>query len=596
MFYKSGRIFSLGHALIPVILMCLYFTNYRQPVILLLACLTLIWSLILIYQAFSSTKSRLITGKKRYWVPLLIDSVLYAAIFTLPNWQGDYLITWFVLFLVPLYAFELGIFPAVLLSLIHVIHLGFYHISQETEFWSLNTLFTLSGMTLFMGLVGYSTDRLNKMAFFDSLTLLPNRLLFRRYLAQTLRDKSGKRKQIGVLFLDLDRFKYINDTMGHLAGDELLITVANRIKEEIPTQAFLARLGGDEFTLLLPQMSHPDEAAKVSESIIRSLEQSIPLRHREVFITTSIGIALYPDDGKDSETLMKNADIAMYRAKEHGRNTYQFYAPPVNSGGIERIQMETMLRHALERDELVVHYQPRIDADTGELVCVEALARWNHPELGMIPPKDFIPLAEDTGLVVQLGEQILYKACSQRKRWLDTGYPPFRVSVNLSPRQFRQKDLPQVIARVLKETRLSPQYLELELTESAAMQDVTYAEHMLSDLKEMLLTIAIDDFGTGYSSLSYLKKFPIDVIKIDQSFISGIHKNPDDAAIVKAIIALAHTLKLNVTAEGVETLEQLDYLKQLNCNEVQGYLIGKPMSTQTLSDWIEYDQLYKDSK
>ncbi|WP_010270374.1 putative bifunctional diguanylate cyclase/phosphodiesterase [Paenibacillus senegalensis] len=594
MFYKSGRIFSLGHTLIPVILFCLYGTHYRQPIILWLACLFLLWSFLLIYQAFFT--SGLYSDKKKYWLPLVMDSILYAAIFTLPDWQGDYLVTWLVLFLVPIYAFELGIFSSLLLSLIHVIHLGLFHITQHTSFWSLNTLFTLCGVMMFMVLAGYSSEKLNKMANFDPLTMLPNRLLFRRYLNQALKEKSASRKLIAVLFLDLDRFKYINDTMGHLAGDELLMTVAQRIKEELPPQALLARLGGDEYTLLLPNIKHPDEAAAVSESIIRSLEQSIPIRHREVFITTSIGIALFPDDGKDTETLMKNADIAMYRAKEHGGSTYQFYAPPVNTSGIERIQMETMLRHALERDEFVVHYQPRIDADTGELVCVEALARWNHPELGMIPPKDFIPLAEDTGLVIPLGEQILYKACSQRKRWLDIGLPPFRVSVNLSPRQFRQKDLPQMIERVLKETRLSPEYLELELTESAAMQDVTYAEQMLNDLKRMLLTIAIDDFGTGYSSLSYLKKFPIDVIKIDQSFISGIHKNSDDAAIVKAIIALAHTLKLNVTAEGVETLEQLDYLKQLQCNEVQGYLIGKPMSTQTLNDWIEYEQYYKASK
>ncbi|GIP35840.1 bifunctional diguanylate cyclase/phosphodiesterase [Paenibacillus sp. J2TS4] len=595
MIHKSERMFSLGHVFVPIVLISLYF-NYRQASILVIALLAILWCLLLIFQAFYQKKLHNHLTKGFYWIYLLIDSVFCTAIFTIPSWQGQYEPTWIVLLLVPLYAFEFGVASSVLFSLLSTMNIVIYHLSQNSDFWSLNTILTFLGMILFVIFIGRSTDRLNRMAFSDWLTMLPNRARFKQQLVHAIRDNRKLRRYIGVLFLDLDRFKYINDTMGHAAGDELLVTVAERIKKEMPAEALLARMGGDEFALLLPNMKHPDEAAHVSELIIQAFQQSIPLHHREVFITTSIGIALYPDDGTDPETLMKNADTAMYRAKDQGRNNYQFYTPPVDTGGIERIQMETMLRHALERDELVVNYQPRIDIRSGGLVCVEALVRWKHPELGMIPPKDFIPLAEDTGLVVPLGEQILRKACTQCKQWLNTELPPFRMSVNLSPRQFRQKDLPKTIAKVLRDTKLSPEHLELEITESAAMEDVTYAEHMLRELKEMKLTIAIDDFGTGYSSLSYLKRFPIDVVKIDRTFISGIHKNADDAAIVKAIIALAHTLKLNVTAEGVETYEQYDYLKQLNCDEVQGYLIGKPMTAQTFMDWYLFELNYKVSK
>ncbi|MDB5052260.1 MAG: hypothetical protein JWM44_310 [Bacilli bacterium] len=587
--HRSDKMFAVGHLVVPIVLFAL-FKRDPQFVLLLLGFLTSFWALYLMWHAFVLKNLYIFLKKNTYWFLMLTDVLLNTLTYTLPIWKLDSHPTWLILFLVPLYALEMGLVPSFYFSVFGLANIYFLTLVQGGNFLSLETFLIVFGMLMSMLFIGRSSDRLQKMAYYDALTHLPNRLLLKDQLTSSIRLASKSNFRVGILFLDLDQFKYVNDTMGHAAGDVLLQTVALRIKKILPKNAILARMGGDEFTLLIPKMDTSDIAARTAETIIDALKSSFPLNHNEVFITTSIGVAVFPDDGIDADTLMKNADTAMYRAKDEGRNNYQFYTPSVNQEGIERLKMETMLRHAIERDEFVIYYQPRINTKTRGLVCVEALVRWVHPELGMIHPKDFISLAEDTGLIVEIGELVLRKACMQRKKWTEQGLPLFRISVNLSPRQFRQLDLPEVITKVLKETKMDPHLLELEITESAAMQDVNFAILMLRVLKDMGVTIAIDDFGTGYSSLSYLKKFPIDVIKIDQSFINGIqNRDSDDAAIVRAIIVLAHTLKLDVTAEGVETWDQAYFLEEQRCDEIQGFLFGKPMIAKTLLDWFKLE-------
>ncbi|QGQ95718.1 EAL domain-containing protein [Paenibacillus psychroresistens] len=587
--HRSDKMFAIGHLVIPIVLFTL-FQRDHQKIQLLLVFLSFFWSLYLIWHAFIVKNLYLYLKKNTYWFLMLVDVILNNLTYVLPEWEINAHPTWLLLFLVPLYALELGIFPSFCLSMFGLGNIYILTLVQGGNFFSMDTMLVAFGILMSLLFIGRNSDRLQKMAYYDALTQLPNRLMMKDQLTASLRDASKNGFRLSILFLDLDQFKYVNDTMGHAAGDVLLQTVALRIKKVLPKNAMLARMGGDEFTILIPKMDTSDVAARTSEAIIETLKSSFPLNHNEVYITASIGISVYPEDGRDADTLMKNADTAMYRAKDEGRNNYQFYTPSVNQEGIERLKMETMLRHAIERDEFVIYYQPRINTKTRELVCVEALVRWVHPELGMIHPKDFISLAEDTGLIVEIGELVLRKACMQRKKWTDLGLPLFRISVNLSPRQFRQLDLPEVITKVFKETKMDPSLLELEITESAAMQDVNLSILMLRVLKDMGMTIAIDDFGTGYSSLSYLKKFPIDVIKIDQSFIRGIqNRDSDDAAIVRAIIVLAHTLKLDVTAEGVETWDQAYFLEEQNCDEIQGFLFGKPMTPKTLQDWFKLE-------
>jgi diguanylate cyclase (GGDEF)-like protein len=585
--HRSDKMFAVGHLVIPIVLFAL-FQKDQQYVLLLLVFLSFFWAIYLVWHAFILKNLYILLKKNTYWFLMFVDIILNTLTYILPSWEKYP--SWLLLFLIPLYALELGMLPTFFFSVFGLGNIYIASLLQGRDFLSLDTALVTIGILMSMLFIGRNSDRLQKMAYFDSLTQLPNRQAIKDELITSLREASRNGSRLGILFLDLDQFKYVNDTMGHASGDVLLQTVANRIKKILPKNAILARMGGDEFTLLIPRMDTSDLAARTSEAIIEVLKSSFPLNHNEVFITASIGISVYPEDGRDADTLMKNADAAMYRAKDEGRNNYQFYTPSFNQEGIERLKMETMLRHAIERDEFILYYQPRINTQTRELVCVEALVRWVHPDLGMIQPKDFIPLAEDTGLIVEIGELVLRKACLQRKKWTDYGLPLFRISVNLSPRQFRQLELPEIITKVFKETRMDPTLLELEITESAAMQDVNFAILMLRVLKDMGMTIAIDDFGTGYSSLSYLKKFPIDVIKIDQSFIHGIqNRDSDDAAIVRAIIILAHTLKLNVTAEGVETWDQAYFLEEQNCDEIQGYLFGKPMTPKTLEDWFKLE-------
>ncbi|WP_141430520.1 bifunctional diguanylate cyclase/phosphodiesterase [Bacillus sp. 03113] len=416
-----------------------------------------------------------------------------------------------------------------------------------------------------------SEEKINQMVYRDPLTGLPNRLLLNDRHSHAL-DMAGESKHmIGIMFIDLDRFKYVNDTLGHAIGDCLLIEVAKRIQSCVGNADTVSRQGGDEFIILLPHTTS-DEITKNAKKIIDLFSKSFVLDEHEIFVTPSIGISLYPSDGKDIETLIKNADTAMYRVKEQGKNNFQFYTPDMNEAVSKKMKLEIGLRKGLERNEFKVHYQPQIDAISGKVIGVEALIRWQHPEWGNISPAEFIPLAEETGLIIPIGKWVLYEACRQNKSWQNMGYPPLRVAVNISSRQFQQSDLVEVISQTLKETELDPHYLELELTESI-IQDSKYAISIMQKLKTMGIHLSIDDFGTGYSSLSYLKLFPINTLKIDQSFTRNIFEDSKDAALVHTIINMAHNLNLKVIAEGVETQEQLHFLQQSQCNEMQGYFL-----------------------
>ncbi|MBI2295801.1 MAG: EAL domain-containing protein, partial [Betaproteobacteria bacterium] len=424
--------------------------------------------------------------------------------------------------------------------------------------------------------------RLEFLAHHDALTHLPNRTLFEDRLQEALNRAHRHAGKVGLLFVDLDRFKNVNDSLGHGAGDLLLQAVAERIKECVRKTDTVARLGGDEFAVLLDELAESQHAVNVAEKLRAALAQPFKLSGHELIISASIGISCYPHDGSDPQTLLKNADAAMYRAKEAGRDTYRFFAAEMHTVALDLLVMTNNLRLALERDELLLHYQPVVDLASGKVTALEALLRWKHPELGMIPPVRFIPVAEDSGLIVPIGEWVLKQACAQMKAWEAKGIAPRRIAVNLSARQFKQKDLPQHIAAILDETGLAPQRLELEITESMVMQDPAEAEKVLGQLHEMGIALAIDDFGTGYSSLSYLKRFPIDFLKIDRSFVRDIPGSPDDVAIARAIVALAKSLDLRVIAEGVETEQQLAFLKAEGCEEAQGYLLRKPISAEEL--------------
>jgi diguanylate cyclase (GGDEF)-like protein/PAS domain S-box-containing protein len=420
-------------------------------------------------------------------------------------------------------------------------------------------------------------ERIRHLAHYDDLTGLPNRALFSQLLEQALSESKFAQKQVAVLFIDLDRFKLINDSLSHESGDAVLRQVAKRLTEALPRRDTIARFGGDEFAVLMRDCSIPTDAAETAQKLLTALAQPLLVEEQEYHLTASIGISAFPGDGENAQSILKHSDIAMYRAKEHGKNNYQFYSSQMNLHSFERLVLERFLRHALDQDEFEVYYQPKIDLVTGSVTGMEALLRWMHPGMGMISPTKFIPLAEETGLIVPIGAWVLRAACAQTRAWQQQGLPPLRVAVNLSARQFAQDDLLATIVNVLEETGLPPELLELEITESVTMDNPAHAAELLKQLKALGIRLAIDDFGTGYSSLSYLKRFPIDNVKIDRSFIMDIPDDEDDVAITKAIIAMAHSLRLKVIAEGVESEEHLAFLREHDCDEAQGYLFGKPM-------------------
>jgi diguanylate cyclase (GGDEF)-like protein len=416
---------------------------------------------------------------------------------------------------------------------------------------------------------------------------LANRELLRERLAKAIGDAERNGTALWVVFLDLDRFKFINDTLGHDAGDVLLKVLAGRLLSATEQSDTVARLGGDEFVMVLPGQSEDAQGVSVLQRIMDSVAQPLMLQDHEFFLTCSMGIAKFPGDGTTAESLIKHADIAMYRAKDMGRSIFQFYAPTMIERTLDRLSIESDLRHALERDEFIVHYQPQVSLKTGCIVGMEALLRWVHPVHGMIAPARFIGLAEEMGLIIPIGAWVIRAACIQAKAWHDAGYGELRVAVNLSARQFTQKALAQSIADVLRATGLAPHLLELELTESMVMNDVDSAITILRTLKNLGVHIAIDDFGTGYSSLSYLRRFPIDVLKIDQSFVNDLTIDADAAAIVAAVITLAHSLRLQVIAEGVETQEQLAFLRAHDCDQMQGYYFGRPLNAEAFASLLE---------
>jgi len=428
----------------------------------------------------------------------------------------------------------------------------------------------------------YAEEQIKHLAYHDALTNLPNRLLFKDRLTVALSHAQREHSRLAVLFLDLDRFKVINDSLGHNIGDQLLQAVAARVQACVRESDTVARLGGDEFTVLLPRLHQSDDAAPIAQKIIEAIRHPFHIEGREFFTTTSIGISLFPEDGTDAESLIKNADTAMYQAKEVGRDNYQLFNAKVNAKALQRITLEHGLRKALMNDEFAVHYQPIFDLRSGRVTGTEALLRWRHPEMGAVPPATFIPLAEATGAMIPIGGWALREAVRQAKAWYDAGHTTLTVAVNLSVTQLQQLDLVPRVKEILDELQLPAQLLELEITESSAMLNPEMSVRTLYELKKLGLRISLDDFGTGHSSLSYLKRFPIDTLKIDQSFVHDITTDPDTAAIVQAIIAMAHSLRLKVIAEGVEFAEQANFLRQHGCDQMQGYLIKPPVAANEL--------------
>ena len=417
---------------------------------------------------------------------------------------------------------------------------------------------------------------INHLAHYDGLTNIPNRRLMYDRLRQAIARSRRDRKMVAILFLDLDHFKNINDTLGHAAGDLLLSGVASRLSGITRSADTVARLGGDEFALIIPEIVKTEHVATLAGKILETLRPPFMVEGHELNVSASMGISLYPADGSDAETLLKNADVAMYGAKQRGRNNHQFYSPLMNAAAVDRLALARTLQHALDRDEFLLHYQPQFSLKTNRVIGVEALLRWQSPTAGLLGPPEFIPLAEETGLIVPIGEWAIHEACQQLREWQDMGMRRLRVAVNLSSRQFNREDLRDTLRSILKSTRVSSELLELELTENGLMQNMDSAAHALARLKDSGVRIAIDDFGTGYSSLTHLKRFPIDTLKIDQSFVSHLATQGDDAAIGKAIITMAHGLGLEVIAEGVETEAQLEFLRRNQCDGAQGYYFCSP--------------------
>ena len=446
--------------------------------------------------------------------------------------------------------------------------------------------------------------QIHNLAYFDLVTGLPNRAQLQEQLKNALSSAHRNQPKFALLFLDLDRFKQVNDMYGHHAGDELLKQVSERLTlvirdsdsicrgsefslDAAEIKHTIARLGGDEFVVLLAHVNRPEDAARVAERIAESIRQPYRIGENDVSVTTTIGISVYPADGRDAETMMKHADVAMYHAKEQGRNGFQFYSRGIHEQALARFSMESELKVALEQGQLSLVYQPKIDLAMGSVVGVEALLRWEHPEKGMVSPAEFIPLAEETGLILPLGQWVLREACAEMQRWLEQGMAPLTISVNCSPVQFIRGNVIEDIEEAIRISGMDSKLLEIELTESLFLQNIDEGICMLNSMKELGIKIAIDDFGTGFSSLSYLKRLPVDKLKIDQAFVHDLSSDPRDAAIVSAIITLSHNLGLTVVAEGVESEQQLNILRSYGCDEVQGFFVGRPMDAADLEAWMK---------
>ncbi|HUP47835.1 MAG TPA: EAL domain-containing protein [Thermoanaerobaculia bacterium] len=436
-----------------------------------------------------------------------------------------------------------------------------------------------------------ATTQVEHLAYYDTLTGLPNRSLFGDRLAVALTHAARHHYKLAVLFLDVDRFKHVNDSLGHTMGDRLLRTVATRIRGAMREEDTVARFGGDEFTILIHIIGKIEDAGRIAQKILDSLKAPILIDEREFVATSSVGVSIYPIDGTDGETLIRNADTAMYRSKDLGGNTYQFYAASMNHRAVEALEVENGLRRALAQNEFILYYQPLVDVGTGTVFGLEALIRWNHPQLGLLRPDRFIPAAEESGLIIPIGRWVLREACRQANEWHRRGHRVV-VAVNLSGRQFQDPDLIRQIREALDGADLRPEFLELEITEGYAMQDVEKAIQTLRQLKTLGVRIAIDDFGTGYSCLSYLKQFPIDTLKLDGSFVRDL-ASPEDAQIALGVIALAHSLKLKVIAEGVETIGQMAFLREHACDRLQGYLFSRPMPAANFERFINQKDAFR---
>lgn len=429
-------------------------------------------------------------------------------------------------------------------------------------------------------------ERVQYLATHDEMTDLPNRVMFSQFLNQAIETAQRYKRKFAVLFIDLDRFKHINDSLGHEAGDILLIEMSKRLKQSLRSSDVVARLGGDEFVVLVQEIGEPSQAAVVARNILSTAIKPLEIMGQECRVTASVGICMYPDGAEDEQTLMKNADMAMYFAKEEGKNNYQFYSRDIKSHSIEKLALESNLRHAMEQNEFEVHYQAKVNIKTGEISGVEALLRWNSSDLGAVSPVQFIPLAEEMGLIIPIGKWVLKTACEQNLAWQRPGLPPICIAVNLSPRQFTDPELVPYIKEILLNTGMAPELLELEITESMVMHNPDRAVVKLSEIKELGVKIAIDDFGTGHSSLSQLKHFPVDILKVDRSFIRDIPGDAEDKAITQAIIAMGKTLGLTVVAEGVETAAQQTFLSDNGCDEMQGFYFSKPIAAEKFSELL----------
>jgi diguanylate cyclase (GGDEF)-like protein/PAS domain S-box-containing protein len=428
----------------------------------------------------------------------------------------------------------------------------------------------------------------------DFLTGLPNRMLFTDRVTQAIALAERHVKKVGVLFLDLDGFKHINDSLGHPFGDKLLQSIVKRLLDCVRGSDTVSRQGGDEFVVLLSEMEQSEDAALTAGRMLKAVAEAHPIDQHDLHVTTSIGLSVYPDDGLDAETLIKNADTAMYQAKENGRQSYQFFKPAMNVRAVERQSIEESLRRALERNEFALHYQPKINLRTGEITGAEALIRWTHPHRGPVPPGQFIPVAEDCGLILPIGQWVLREACKQARAWLDAGLPLATMAVNISAMEFRDDNFLGNVFATLKDTKLDPRALELELTESVLMKRAESTASVLKTLRASGVQVAVDDFGTGYSSLSYLRKFPIDALKIDQSFVRQITSAPGETTIVTAIISMGRSLNLRVVAEGVETREELAFLQAHQCDEAQGYYLSRPVLPQQFAKLLETGATFRE--